>query len=95
MARLDADAVERALRNLDGWAVDGDTIVRTVRRANFRDAIALVDRVADAAEAANHHPDLCVRGYRTLEIRLTTHSEGGITEHDLSMARTIEDLIVG
>ena len=90
---LAPDAIEQALRDLAGWAVDGDAIVRTVRRASFRDAIALVDRIADAAEQANHHPDLCVRGYRLLEIRLTTHSEGGITERDLSMARAIEGLI--
>ncbi|HEY7736950.1 MAG TPA: 4a-hydroxytetrahydrobiopterin dehydratase [Candidatus Limnocylindrales bacterium] len=93
MGTLSPAEVEQALGDLAGWAVDGDTIIRTVRRSDFRAAIALVDRIADAAEAANHHPDLCVRGYRTVEVRLTTHSEGGITERDLAMARTIEGLV--
>jgi 4a-hydroxytetrahydrobiopterin dehydratase len=93
MGPLDADAIERALEALPGWSRDGDAIVRVVRRANFRDAVALIAAIADEAERANHHPDLCLRRYRTVEIRLSTHSEGGITKRDIALARSIEVLI--
>jgi 4a-hydroxytetrahydrobiopterin dehydratase len=92
---LDDPELERALADLPEWRRDGATIVRVVRRADFRDAVRLIDAIADEADRANHHPDLCLRRYRTVEISLTTHSEGGITERDLALARAIEALIEG
>jgi 4a-hydroxytetrahydrobiopterin dehydratase len=89
---LDDAAVEAALADLPAWTRDGDALVRTVKRRDFRDAVALIDAIADEAERANHHPDLCLRRYRTVEIRLTTHSEGGITQRDVALARSIEKL---
>ena len=93
MPRLDDAAIAAGLADLADWSRDGDAIVRTVRRKDFRDAVAFIGAIADAAERVNHHPDLCLRRYRTVEIRLTTHSEGGITERDLGLARVIETLI--
>ena len=93
--RLDDAAVETALAGLPGWARDGDALVRVYRRRDFRHAVALIVAVTDAAEAANHHPDLCLRGYRNLEVSLTTHDRGGITSRDVELARTIEDLASG
>lgn len=90
--RLAADAVDRELASLSGWQRDGDTLVRTFRRRDFRSAVALIVAIADAAEAADHHPDLCLRRYRSLEVRLTTHDAGGITARDVELARTIEAL---
>ena len=92
MPTLDDAAVEAALADLPAWTRDGDALVRTVKRRDFRDAVALIDAIADEAERANHHPDLCLRRYRTVEIRLTTHSEGGITQRDVALARSIEKL---
>lgn len=93
MTVLDDAALERALAELPEWSRDGNEIVRVVRRADFRDAVTFIGAIADEAERANHHPDLCLRGYRTVEIRLTTHSEGGVTERDLALARVIEGLV--
>jgi 4a-hydroxytetrahydrobiopterin dehydratase len=95
MARLDDAAIETALRSLPGWSREGDVLVRVLRRRNWRDAIALVDAVAAEADRRDHHPDLCVTGYRTVTFRLTTHSEGGITQRDLDLARRIEELAAG
>ena len=92
MPRLDDAALETALRDLPDWSRDGEVLVRTIKRRNWRDAIALVDAVAEEADRLDHHPDVCVTGYRTVAFRLTTHSEGGVTDRDVALARRIEDL---
>jgi 4a-hydroxytetrahydrobiopterin dehydratase len=85
---LSDDAVADALAGLPGWERDGDAIVRTVALPSFRAAIATVDDVADAAEDADHHPDIDIR-YATLTFRLSTHSAGGLTAKDPDLAATI------
>ena len=86
----DADIAD-GLGQLPDWSRDGDWIVRAVRLPTFRAAIDLVDRVADAAEAADHHPDMEIV-WRRVTFRLTTKASGGITEKDLSMAAQIDQL---
>ena len=92
MAKLDDEAIDAALRELPEWTRDGDVLVRVVKRKDWRNAIALVDAVAAEADRRDHHPDLCVTGYRTVTFRLTTHSAGGITRRDLDLARAIDEL---
>jgi len=89
-ALSDAD-VEAGLGDLPGWSRVGDTIETTYELATFPDAVAFVTRVAFLAEAANHHPDLDIR-WRKARVALTTHDEGGITDKDLELARSIEGL---
>ena len=91
--RLPDRAIEEALAALPEWSRDGETLVRSVRCAGWRAAIRLVDAVADEADRHNHHPDILITGYRNVEFRLTTHSEGGITHRDVELAREIEELI--
>jgi 4a-hydroxytetrahydrobiopterin dehydratase len=80
------------LAALAGWSHEGGTIRRTIKMPNFRGAIALVNRVADAAEAANHHPDIEIADYRLVTFRLTTHATGGLTRRDLDLAAEIDRL---
>ena len=91
--RLSDEAIEDALAGLPGWSREGETLVRSVRCAGWRAAIRLVDAVADEADRHNHHPDVAITGYRNVEFRLTTHSEGGITHRDVDLADEIEELI--
>jgi 4a-hydroxytetrahydrobiopterin dehydratase len=91
MAALPDPDVDAGLARLPGWERAGDEIVRVYERESFRSVIHLVDRIADAAEAANHHPDLDIR-YRTLRVALSTHSEGGITAQDFALAGEIDGL---
>jgi 4a-hydroxytetrahydrobiopterin dehydratase len=86
----DAEVAERLAR-LPGWERVGDEIVRAYQLESFRAVIELVDGIADAAEAADHHPDLDIR-YRTLRVALSTHSEGGITARDFALAGEIDAL---
>jgi 4a-hydroxytetrahydrobiopterin dehydratase len=85
---LDAAAVTDALGGLPGWTRDGDSIVRTAKLPSFPAAIGVVDRVAEYAEAQDHHPDIDIR-WRTLTFRCATHSKGGITDLDVALAAAI------
>ena len=74
------------------WRRDGNEIVRELRFDDFAAAMAFVNRVAEAAEEANHHPDILVHGWNKVKLSLTNHSAGGLTEADFEMARRIDQL---
>ncbi len=74
------------------WRQEGESLVRDREFEDFKSAMAWVNQVADAAEEANHHPDILVHGWNKVRLTLTTHSEGGLTEKDSAMARTIDGL---
>jgi 4a-hydroxytetrahydrobiopterin dehydratase len=88
---LDDVAIAEALSRLPNWSREGDALVRTYERRDWVDAIALLNAVAPEADRRNHHPDVCIAGYRMIEFRLTTHSKGGITQRDIDLATWIEE----
>lgn len=88
---LDATEVASALEGLPEWSGNTEAISRTVEAASFPAAIALVNAVAEAAEAADHHPDIDIR-WRTVTFVLSTHSAGGVTSKDIAMAAKINEL---
>jgi 4a-hydroxytetrahydrobiopterin dehydratase len=75
----------------DDWIDSQDALERTFELPSFREAIAFVNRVADLAEEADHHPDIAI-SYRKVTLRWTTHSAGGITERDHELAARTSDL---
>jgi 4a-hydroxytetrahydrobiopterin dehydratase len=75
------------------WQRDGQAIVREWTFEDFAHAIAFVNRVADAAETANHHPDIHLHGWNKVRLELSTHSEGGLTQADFEMAARVDDLV--
>jgi 4a-hydroxytetrahydrobiopterin dehydratase len=75
---LDAAEVDKGLAALEGWSGGTDAIMRTARLPDFATAIRVVDDVAEAAEEADHHPDIDIR-WRTLTFTCSTHSAGGVT----------------
>jgi 4a-hydroxytetrahydrobiopterin dehydratase len=83
--------IEQRLAGSD-WSREGEAIVREHKLADFVAAIAFVNRVAEAAERANHHPDILVHGWNKVRLELSTHSEGGLTEADFAMATEIDRL---
>jgi 4a-hydroxytetrahydrobiopterin dehydratase len=89
MSRLSDDEVAAALVGTP-WEREGEAIVRDLRVADFVAAIALVNEVASVAEAAGHHPDILVHGWNRVRLTLSTHSEGGLTQADLDLARSID-----
>ena len=84
--------IHRELNALQGWSRKGDALVKSFEFKTFADAMAWVNRVAAAAEAANHHPDLDIR-FRQVNALLTTRDAGGITALDLSLARAMDALV--
>lgn len=92
MAVLTDDEVDAALPDLDGWERAGGALRRSVEFASFADGIEAVRRVAAEADRQDHHPDIDIR-WRTVTFALVTHSEGGITQKDLLLARTIDGLV--
>ncbi len=68
-------------------AADADSLGSPVT-----DAMAFANRVAEAANAANHHPDIHVEGYKNVRIVLTTHLTGGISDADVALAKRIDAL---
>lgn len=91
-AVLGSDDVATALAHLNGWAGDTGGIERSVTAETFLDGIRLVAEVAHLAERADHHPDIDIR-WRTVTFRLSTHSAGGVTEKDITLARQINALV--
>jgi 4a-hydroxytetrahydrobiopterin dehydratase len=89
---LAASDVDAALEEQQlGWTREGDELRATVKLRDFAGALAFVNAVGAAAEAANHHPDIDIR-WNTVHLVLTTHDSGGITVLDLALAAAIDRL---
>jgi 4a-hydroxytetrahydrobiopterin dehydratase len=87
---LEDRSIDERLTSLDGWRREGDAIVRDLQFPDFAAAMAYVNEVADAAEAANHHPDILVHGWNKVRLTVTNHSVGGLTQADFDLAATID-----
>ena len=75
-----------------GWTQADNALTRTISRADFVEALALVLEIGKLAEAANHHPDIDIR-YRTVHLSLSTHSaDNTVTNKDFTLAQRINDL---
>lgn len=90
--KLTEAEVTAGLAKLSGWSRNGDAIVKAFKFKAFLDGIRFVDRVALAADKADHHPDIDIR-YTTVTMSLSTHSAGGITGNDLALAAEMERLL--
>jgi len=88
-AVLTQDEVSRRLAALAGWELEGKTIEKKFRFADFREAMRFVNRVADLAEVEDHHPDIFIH-YREVTLTLWTHAAGGLTERDFKLAADID-----
>lgn len=78
----------------DGWQQEGDQLVLRVTKRDFKEALAFVNQVGELAEARNHHPDISI-SWNKVELRLWTHTAGGITQADHDLAAAIDDLLAG
>lgn len=76
------------METVPDWESNGREITRTYKFKNFSEAMAFVNKVAGLSEAADHHPDINIR-YNKVRLTLSTHSAGGLTEKDFSLARQI------
>ncbi|MFH9350119.1 4a-hydroxytetrahydrobiopterin dehydratase [Kitasatospora sp. NPDC017646] len=91
-ARLSEDETAAALAGVPLWSRDGDSIVRSADAPDFPAAVRVVVAVAEQAEELDHHPDIDIR-WRTLRFVLSTHSAGGLTDLDFTLAARIDEAL--
>jgi 4a-hydroxytetrahydrobiopterin dehydratase len=87
--RLAAAEIQESLGRIGGWELQGDSITRTYEFPSFRSSLAFVAWVGELAEARDHHPDIDIR-YSKVQLVLSTHSAGGLTEKDFDLAALID-----
>jgi 4a-hydroxytetrahydrobiopterin dehydratase len=89
MTLLDDTGIRDGLDRLEGWTREGSVIRKTYTLGSFAEAIAFVNRIAELAERAGHHPDIDIR-YDRVGCALSTHSEGGLTRKDFDLAKQLD-----
>jgi 4a-hydroxytetrahydrobiopterin dehydratase len=87
---LDSE-IQQALQSLHGWRKNGKVIQRAFEFSDFKQAMAFVNQIAEAAEAANHHPDILIN-YNKVTLTLVSHDSGGVTQRDIRMAFKINEV---
>ena len=92
MEKLNAQEINERLENLDGWTFTDNALHTSFEFENFKEAFTLMTRIAFEAEAQEHHPDW-TNVYNQLEISLSTHDAGGVTEKDFKLAKAIEGIV--
>ncbi len=85
MAILSDEEVQRQLKNLNGWTLEGRAIRKQYTFNDFPAAVAFVNRLVPDAESADHHPDIIIN-YLRVTLIFSTHSEGGLTQKDVDGA---------
>jgi len=88
---LSTSEVDQALQKLPGWSRQGKAVERVFQFGNFLEAMEFVNKIAVAAEAANHHPDITI-SYNKVTLSLVSHDSGGVTQRDIRMAGKINDV---
>lgn len=91
MAVLSDAEIKQALGHLSGWQQNGKAIQRIFEFPDFKAAMGFVNQIAEAAEAANHHPDIDIR-YNKVTMSLVSHDSGGVTPRDVKMAERISQI---
>lgn len=91
---LSKEAASQLLKNTAGWELgtNSKTLSRTLVMKNFMTAIKLIGKIAEIAEAEDHHPDIHLTSYRNLKIELSTHAIKGLSENDFIVAAKINEL---
>lgn len=92
MTLLNKSDISERLKNINGWEVEEKSIVKEFLLKDFSAALAFVVKIGIEAEKLDHHPDLLIHSYNKVIIRISTHSEGGITEKDFILAEKIEKI---
>jgi 4a-hydroxytetrahydrobiopterin dehydratase len=91
--KLTEEQIKEMLSRLEDWRREGDWLVRDFKFENFKRALEFVNRVADEAEAMDHHPDILIHGWNKVRLSVMTHSVGGLTEKDFKLAERINPLV--
>jgi 4a-hydroxytetrahydrobiopterin dehydratase len=94
MALLSDDDIKERLKELDGWRQRGEYIVKSFDRGDFVGSVKFIDSLVEPAEEMNHHPDIAI-SWSQVEVAISTHAEGGLTENDFELAKKVEAVASG
>jgi 4a-hydroxytetrahydrobiopterin dehydratase len=89
MAKLSAEQIAEKLKALPGWEYENNAISKMFKFKEFMSGIEFVNKVAEIAEGADHHPDIAIN-YTRVTFTCSTHSDGGVTDKDFKLAENIE-----
>ncbi len=90
MSLLTNTEIEEQIRDLEGWKIEGEKLVKEYQFIDFYNALSFVVKLGVEAEKLNHHPEILIHSYNKVKITTTTHEEGGITELDTRLADRLE-----
>ncbi len=91
MSLLSADEIHKRLEDVEGWERSGNSIRKQFKLDDFVGSVRFVDRLVEPAEDMGHHPDVEI-SWNTVTVKLSTHSEGGLTQADFELARRVDAL---
>jgi 4a-hydroxytetrahydrobiopterin dehydratase len=92
MKKLHTQEIEDALKDLSGWTLKDETIQKSFTFGDFKEAFSVMTHIAFECEKQNHHPDW-ENVYNSLNIQLSTHDAGGVTQKDIDLAKSIEEIV--
>jgi 4a-hydroxytetrahydrobiopterin dehydratase len=86
---LTKDEIKTRLTDLNGWIYENQVLYKEFNTGSFINAVSFLVKIAAEAEKMDHHPDISIYSYSKMKVSLTTHSEGGVTEKDFTLAKSI------
>ena len=92
MNKLEENVISEKLKSLTNWNYQNKQIEKEFEFKDFKSALSFVNKIGDEAEKMDHHPDIFLHSWNKVKISLSTHSAGGITENDFSLANKIESV---
>ncbi len=92
MEVLSSNEIEAKLKELSGWSFENNSISREFKLKDFKSALAFVNAIGKVAEEMDHHPDMFIHGWNNVKITISTHSAGGVTQNDFTLANRIEKI---
>ena len=93
MSKLNQDQISSNLLKLSGWSYENEAISKQFQFKDFIEALSFVTAVGLESEKMDHHPDILMFAWNKVKITISTHSAGGVTEKDFSLAQKIEERI--
>jgi 4a-hydroxytetrahydrobiopterin dehydratase len=90
MPKLSANEIKEKINNLENWNLQNTSIQKEFVFKNFSEAVGFIVQISIEAEKMNHHPDVLLHSWNKVKITISTHSEGGLTDKDFTLANNIQ-----
>lgn len=92
MDKLSESQVSSALKDLEGWSHENDSIKKVFKTQNYPSTMGFVTAIGAFCQKRNHHPDYVLMKFKEIEVSFSTHSAGGVTQNDLDIAADLEQI---